>query len=484
MLIHVLVALGPEPQRTRVMKLLRHREVTPHPVSSATELLGQVSSSDFDLLVIGQGFLPESPENLVRFVRNLPERPEVVLLTDREDAEERASFLTMGCLGVLNLQLGDRALQQALAAMIERRREEAINRLRAERPEEQYSLGDFVSDSPSMQVFLELARRVVRADSSLLLLGETGVGKERLARAIHSEGPRSRGPFMAVNCGALPESLLESELFGHEEGAFTGATRARKGFFEVAHRGTIFLDEIGEMPLHLQVKLLRVLDEHRILRVGGEKPIDVDVRVMASTNRDVEAEVKARRFREDLYYRLAVVTLEIPPLRERREDIPKLVESYLEFFRNQTGKAVLRVSREAMDALVRYDWPGNVRELINALERAVLIASAEEIGCGHLPDRISRRGEGAGGAAARLSWGFETVPAELLGRPLIEARKEVVAAFETRYLTELLKETGGRIGETAERASINERSLYDLMRKRGLEKEGFRVGRERRRGTK
>ncbi|MDH3298410.1 MAG: sigma 54-interacting transcriptional regulator, partial [Gemmatimonadota bacterium] len=281
MLIHVLVAVDPELQRSRVMQLLRYPEVTPHAVSTGTELLEQVSSTDFDLLVIGQAFLPEPLENLVRFVRDLPERPEVVVLTDREDAEDRASLLTMGCLGVLNRQLGDHALQRALAALIERRREEAINRLRAERPEEQYSLNDFISDSPAMQVFLDLARRVVRADSSLLLLGETGVGKERLARAIHAEGPRSRGPFMAVNCGALPESLLESELFGHEEGAFTGATRARKGYFEVAHRGTIFLDEIGEMPLHLQVKLLRVLDEHRILRVGGEKPLEVDVRVMA-----------------------------------------------------------------------------------------------------------------------------------------------------------------------------------------------------------
>jgi DNA-binding NtrC family response regulator len=484
MLIHVLVALQPESERSRVARLLRHREVTPRAVSSETELLDEVSSTDFDLLLIDEAFLPQPPENLVRFVRDLPERPEVVVLTDHEDAEQRASLLTMGCLGVLNRQLSDRALQRALAALIERRREEAINRLRADRPEEQYSLNDFVSDSPTMQVFLELARRVVRADSSLLLLGETGVGKERLARAVHAEGPRSRGPFMAVNCGALPESLLESELFGHEEGAFTGATRARKGYFEVAHRGTIFLDEIGEMPLHLQVKLLRVLDEHRIQRVGGEKPIDVDVRVMASTNRDVEAEVKAKRFREDLYYRLAVVTLEIPPLRERREDIPKLVDSYLEFFRNQTGKPVLGLREDAMNALVRYDWPGNVRELINALERAVLIVSAEEIGIDHLPDRISRAGTGRVGSDSSLNWRFESLPAELLERPLPEARKEIVAAFETRYLTDLLSATGGRIGETAERARINERSLYDLMRKRGLNKDNYRSAARRRRGRR
>jgi len=325
-----------------------------------------------------------------------------------------------------------------------------------------------------MQIFLDLARRVVRAETTLLILGETGVGKERLARAIHEEGPRSRGRFMAVNCGALPESLLESELFGHEEGAFTGATRSRKGYFELAHRGTIFLDEVAEMPLHLQVKLLRVLDQRRIRRVGGEKAIDVNVRVMAATNRNLEAEVAAQRFRADLYYRLAVVSLEIPPLRERREDVSRLVASYLDHFRTQTGRSVADFDERSTQAMVSYEWPGNVRELANTVERAVLLATGEHLTVKDLPARISRVVSGSPASSPASGWALDPLPGELLERSLADARRTVVADFESRYLTALLKATGGRIGETAKLAGINQRSLYDLMKKHGLTKDDFK----------
>ena len=484
MLIHVLVALSRNAETERLNRMLRREEVLVRGASNESDLREQISGSDFDLLIVERSFLPDRPEGLIQSVRSLPERPEVVVVTDRDDADERASLLALGCMGVLHRSLGDRALRETLTALLDRRREAAINRLRAERPEEQYSLNDFVSESPNMQVFLELARKVVRADTSLLLLGETGVGKERLARAIHAEGPRSSGPFLAINCGALPESLLESELFGHEEGAFTGATRARKGYFELAHRGTIFLDEVGDMPLHLQVKLLRVLDEHRFQRVGGEKAIDVDVRVMAATNRDLEAEVQARRFRDDLFFRLAVVTLMIPPLRERREDIRQLVQSYLEHFRNQMGKPTSRISEPAIRALTDYDWPGNVRELVNAMERAILIARGEQIELADLPDRIAGTQARVLREAESVAWSFEVLPPELLEKPLIEAKRQIVAAFETRYLTDLLRSARGRIGEAAKRASIHERSLYELMRKHKLNKEDFRppsgAGREKR----
>jgi DNA-binding NtrC family response regulator len=361
-----------------------------------------------------------------------------------------------------------------MMALVERHREEGINRLRAERPEEQYSLSDFVSDSPTMQVFLHVARRVVNSETSLLILGETGVGKERLARAIHAEGARAKGPFMALNCGALPESLLESELFGHEEGAFTGATRSRKGYFELAHKGTIFLDEVGEMPLHLQVKLLRVLDAHRIQRVGAENSIEVDVRVMAATNRDLEADVKAKRFRSDLFYRLAVVTLEIPPLRERREDIRPLAQSYLQHFNVQTGRSVSTVAPATMSAMESYDWPGNVRELVNTMERAVLLADGDEIGPLDLPARIRTGGAPESRSGETPAWQLASLPEELIDRPLIDARKQVLAAFELRYLSELLTATVGRIGDAATRAGVNERSLRDMMKRHGLKKEDFK----------
>ena len=475
MLIHALVAMSDASKSTRVIRLLGQRGLVLREAGEATGLLATLSGADFDLLVVDRALLQKDPIHLIRSVRSLPEQPEVVVLTDHEDVDDRGLLLASGCLAVLNLRLGDAALRKALTALVERRREEATNRLRADRPEEKYSLNDFVSESPAMQIFLDLARRVVRADTSLLILGETGVGKERLARAIHEEGPRSRGPFMAINCGALPESLLESELFGHEEGAFTGATRSRKGYFELAHRGTIFLDEIAEMPLHLQVKLLRVLDEHRIQRVGAENAISVNVRVMAATNRNLEAEVATKRFRADLYYRLAVVSLEVPPLRERREDISGLVESYFDHFRTQTSRTVRGFDERAIQAMVSYDWPGNVRELANTVERAVLLATGEGLTLADLPARVSKVAPNPplSSPPTRRTW--DSLPAELLTRSLADARRTVVAEFESRYLAALLRTSEGRIGETAKLAGINERSLYDLMKKHGLTKEDFKV---------
>jgi DNA-binding NtrC family response regulator len=332
-------------------------------------------------------------------------------------------------------------------------------------------LGDFVSESPTMQAFMRTVRRVVPSSSSLLILGETGAGKERLAMAIHGEGPRSDGPFIAVNCGALPDTLLESELFGHEEGAFTGATRDRRGMFELAHRGTIFLDEIGEMPLHLQVKLLRVLQDRRIQRLGSERAVDVDVRVIAASNRDIEADVDAKQFRRDLYYRLSVVTLTIPALRERREDIPALVQNYVEYLRPQVGRDVNAIDDDVLEALTRYAWPGNVRELINVLERAMLLCDDDTIALHDLPQTIAELA--AGGAAAGDATSPGGFPASWLRGPIREGREQAVAAFEKTYLTGLLRDTGGRVGETAARAGIEPRSLYDKMRKYNLRKEDF-----------
>jgi transcriptional regulator with GAF, ATPase, and Fis domain len=209
----------------------------------------------------------------------------------------------------------------------------------------------------------------------VLILGETGVGKELIARTIHKESPRSGGPFVVVNCAALPPSLIESELFGHEKGAFTGADRQRRGRFELAHRGTIFLDEVGELPLEMQPKLLRVLQEGEIERVGGSQPIPVDVRVIAATNRDLKADIGAGRFREDLFYRISVYPITVPPLRDRREDIPSLVRHFTRHFARRRGRDISEIPAEVMRRLDSYQWPGNVRELQNVIERAVLTST-------------------------------------------------------------------------------------------------------------
>ena len=321
-----------------------------------------------------------------------------------------------------------------------------------------------------------VVERVVASDATLLIMGETGVGKERLAQAIHGESPRSAGPFISVNCGALSESLLESELFGHEEGAFTGASRARRGWFELAHNGTIFLDEIGEMPKHLQVNLLSVLQTREVQRVGAESMVSIDVRVVAATNRDLLEEVEANRFRRDLYYRLGVVSLTIPPLRERREDIPKLLATMIEHFRTEIPHDVVGVSSRAREALCEYDWPGNVRELMNVVERAMLLTTNEEISPEDLPESIS--GLVAGDVELPTPQVMDDenlqVPREWLTLPLRDAREKLVTEFERAYLASLLESTGGRIGETAKKAGIQPRSLFDKMRRHGLKKEDYR----------
>jgi DNA-binding NtrC family response regulator len=477
MLVRVIVAASRTTLRDRLLRCLHRPELVVTAVSGGRALLDRAARGDFDLLLAARAALPADVAGFIASVRALPERPEVIVTSGREDPAERAALLTAGCMAVINEALPDGVVTETLQVLVERKRDEAIRRLRAERPEEQYSLDDFISLSPSMQAFLQLARRVVDTDSSLLILGETGVGKERLARAIQGESPRGRGPFVPVNCGAIPEYLIESELFGHEEGAFTGATRARRGYFEVAHRGTVFLDEIGDLPLHLQVKLLRVLESREIQRVGGEKPLRVDVRVIASTNRQLEEEVAARRFRSDLYYRLAVVTLLLPPLRERREDIPQLVASYIDHFRVLLRHPVRGIGPAALEALVRYNWPGNVRELINVLERTLLLCAGPEITPEDLPDGIAAgvidtASPPPPGAGSGLFSNHAGLPPP---GPLREERHRATEAFEREYLRQLLSAAGGRVGESARLAGINVRSLYELMKRHGLNKESFRV---------
>ena len=474
MRVHALVISGEGQDRQAVRRALESLDEVLVSDDAPSRLWDHLNRGDVDLVFMSQAGLSRTPAAVVATIRKLPEQPEVVALTDHEDGERRAELLAAGCLAVLNTGLAPDILRQAVAAMVGRRRQGLIRELGTYRVQERASLNDFISESPSMQRFSDLARRVVHSDSSLLLLGETGVGKERLASAIHHDGPRAEGPFLCVNCAALPESLLEGELFGHELGAFTGATRSRRGYFEQGHGGTIFLDEIAEIPTHVQVKLLRVLETRTVQRLGGEVSQKVDVRLMAATNRDLEVEVAAGRFRPDLYFRLAVVTLHVPPLRERREDIAGLVASYLDHFGAVLGRQPNTITARAMEALVRYDWPGNVRELINVIERTTLLAASQQIDVHDLPDEIvAPRRSGPGrihGMAAVVS----PDPGPWLDEPLFMAREHVLDAFHRAYLIGLLARHQGRMGESAQAAGINVRTLYYLMRKHGIRKEDFR----------
>ncbi len=476
MLIRILQAVGGKRAETRLLRCLADRSVILSLLNRGEGLVDRLERRGADLVLVRRSHLPTPWADTVSTLRELPDRSEVIVLVGDEDAGQRAALLAAGCLAVINEGLSDEALGETLRALVRRRREEEVGRLSPVGPDGPARLEDFVSKSPVMGAFLEVARRVVASDSSLLVLGETGVGKERLARAIHAEGPRARGPFLAVNCAALPETLLESELFGHEEGAFTGATRTRRGLFELAHRGTIFLVEVGEVPLFLQAKLLRVLQEREIQPVGSEAPVRVDVRVMAATNHDLAADVAAGRFRADLFYRLCVVSLTLPPLRERREDIPALVDSYVQHFRARLGRGATGVAPDALEALERYDWPGNVRELINVIERAVLLGSGTRIELADLPPAIvgaSSARPGAGPAGAAIN-GASTPAHSLFDLSWSRARGQALTAFERAYFSKLLERTDGRVGAAARAAGIDPRSLYDKLQRLGLRKEEFR----------
>lgn len=318
-----------------------------------------------------------------------------------------------------------------------------------------------------MQLVYELTRKVASSNASVLLLGETGTGKELIARAIHQLSPRHSGPFVRVNCGALPENLLESELFGHVRGAFTGAVANRAGRFEAAHTGTVFLDEINSTTAKLQVKLLRVLQEHEFERVGDTQTIRVDVRVVAASNRDLMEEAAAGRFREDLFYRLNVVTIYLPPLRERREDIPELVGHFLRIYNERNHRHVPHVERRAMEALQSYQWPGNVRELQNYIERAVVLAPGDEITCDLLPETVLGCRPPTIGRSGATD--VDTLAAELVRRAIAADHSEgnlharIVGSVERELIAQVMAVCNNVRVKAAARLGINRNTLHKKL---------------------
>ena len=473
MIPRLLLALADRRREQQLRSAMGEEDVIVSTLPPGGDWWQRLRGETCDVLVLNEKRLPTPRTAAVAQLVQLPERPSVVILAASKGAEDRAAYLTAGAEAVVDTVIAMDSLTDVLRAVLRRRQDSVRRQLAARDPLGLARLSDFDSQSETMRAFMDVVRRVTPSSTSLLVLGETGVGKERLARAIHAESLRSAGPFVAINCGALPETLLESELFGHEEGAFTGATRARRGCFELAHGGTLFLDEVGEIPAHLQVKLLRALQEHEIRRLGGERTLSVDVRVVAATNADLEADVATGRFRRDLFYRLGVVTLTVPSLRERPEDIPDLVARYLQYLRPRVGRDVTDVSAQAIAALCRYAWPGNVRELVNVLERGMLLARARRIRLEDLPDGV--RGHAAAdesNATGRVVALRSAPPTD--GKTLAEVRKEAAEHAERLYLDELLRASRGRVGETAERAGIGPRALYDRMRYHGLRKEDYR----------
>jgi DNA-binding NtrC family response regulator len=344
--------------------------------------------------------------------------------------------------------LKERALQDEVAAL----RQQVHGR---------NSFQNVLSKSSRMLDVFDLVSQVADSNSTVLILGETGSGKEQIARAIHQGSTRKEAAFVAVNCGALNENLLESELFGHEKGSFTGAAGMRKGRFEVANGGTLFLDEIGDVPMSMQVRLLRVLQERRFERVGGTEPVDVDVRVIAATHRDLDQLIREGKFRDDLYYRLNVIRIELPPLRDRPEDIRLLAAHFCEKF-SRPGHPPAEISPEAMEVLLRCPWPGNVRQLENAIERACVTTRDNVIRPANLPSDVSRRSD--------VKHPFQVD----LARTLPEQLTELTTAFEERYLRKALRKTRGHVGKCAKLSGLSRRSVTDKIAHYKIDKTTFK----------
>ena len=375
--------------------------------------------------------------------RDSPSLP-VVILTAHGTIPEAVSATRRGVFSFLTKPFEPKVLLDTVAEAMRLSSPPASGELEGWRSE-------LITRSSAMEDLLSQARRVAASDASVCLYGASGTGKELLARAIHRASPRAEEPFVAVNCGAIPEGLLESELFGHKKGSFTGAVSDRRGLFQAAQGGTLFLDEIGDMPLPLQVKLLRALEERRVRPVGAHESIEIDVRVIAATHRKLEERIISGEFREDLYYRLNVVKLYIPTLAERREDIPLLANEFLSRLATRYRRERLAFSPEAMELMVSAPWPGNVRQLLNVVEQAVALAATEVI-----PESLVRQALDAGDTALT---------------PLDEARR----AFERDYLVRILKITGGNVTKAARLAGRNRTEFYRLLERHALEPSLFKA---------
>jgi DNA-binding NtrC family response regulator len=424
--------------RRFLLKELSARGFAADAAASGEEGLRKIAETIYDVVLLDIKMPGMDGLATLREIRRLEPAPEVLMLTGQGSVETAVEAMRAGAFHYLTKPFHFEELEVQIQKAREQsalvRRASAFERLMSS------SRSDLVGDSPALGHVRELIRKVAPSDTNVVIEGESGTGKELIARAIHDGSKRADAPFVVVNCGALQESLLESELFGHEKGAFTGAVRTREGLAEAAHTGTLFLDEIGEMSLAIQAKFLRFLESGDVRRVGSNRTLHVDVRVVAATNRKLADEVKAGRFREDLYYRLRVFAIEAPPLRERQSDVPLLLAHFLATTRG-VGQGPFRVDPDAMEAAKRYPWPGNVRELRNAVERMMLLADGGRITAACLPPEVMRSASNDRPAEDELN----------------------IERMERHLILRALRETGGRKTEAAERLGISLRTLYNKL---------------------
>jgi two-component system response regulator HydG len=408
----------------------------------------KIAQEDFDVVLTDLRMDDMDGLAILRKVKQHAPDAQVVVITGHGDVQSTREALKQGAIDYLEKPVDMAELRAIVDKAAERPRLARVNRELRRQLDEKFGFEGVVGNSARMHEVIARLKTVAPTNATVLIQGETGTGKELVAKAIHTNSPRKNKPFVAMNCTALNENLLDDELFGHEPGAFTGADRLRKGRFEHANGGTLFLDEVGDMPMNLQAKLLRVLENQEVFRIGSNEPIHVNVRLLSATNRDLEAAVADGRFRQDLYFRLKVVTVRLPPLRERREDIPLLVAHFIKEFNARHGKQVTSVSEAMRCAMAAYEWPGNVRELRNVVESMVVQDQDGVLDLDDLQD-----GDSLGSLQA--SENHAPGSAALVGRPLTEV--------ERYYIEQALQLTSGNREEAARMLGIGERTLYRII---------------------
>jgi two-component system, NtrC family, response regulator GlrR len=424
-----------------------------------------VKAQSFDLCLLDLMLSERDGVSLMEEVHAIAPDVPAIILTAYGSIESAVEAMRKGAYSYLTKPFEPQDLLLQIDRALEHRRlSSEINRLKG-LLEEKYDFANMIARSAKMRSVLDMVTRIAKLDSTVYLHGESGTGKELVAKAIHLASDRREKNFVALNCAALPETLLESELFGHEKGSFTGAVRSTRGLFTQAHGGTLFLDEIGDMPLATQSKLLRALQERQFYPVGSDIPVGVDVRVIVATNKDLEEQVKKGRFRDDLFYRIHVIPISLPPLRERKEDIVPLVESFLKKFSQQMKKEVKGLTPEAVRKLMLHDWPGNVRELENTIEYAIAMTQNEVITDDYILQTKAVPPENGGALAAEShaapGQGFKSL-------------KDARDAFERDYLVQVLAMTEGNVSQAAKLAGKYRADFYDLLKKHDLKVEEFK----------
>ncbi len=442
----ILIVDDEEIMRDSLTDWLREDGYQTAAVENGEKALERIRKERWDLILLDLKMPGMNGIEVLKEVKKINKELPVIIITAYATVDTAVEAMKIGACDYIAKPFNPEELGLVIKRVLDHQNLIKENIYLRKELKKSYTFRDLISRNPKMQEIFDLIKRVAKSDSTVFITGESGTGKELVARAIHSESHRKKGPFIVVNCAALTESLLESELFGHEKGSFTGAYTTKPGIFEFANHGTLFLDEVGEMGFHTQADLLRVLEEKKFRRVGGKRLIEVDVRIISATNKDLKKRVEQGKFREDLYYRLNVVPIHIPPLRERKEDIPLLSDYFLEKYCLKNRKEIKGFSEKAMEVLMNYDWPGNIRELENVIERTVVITRDKIIKPKDLPSFLRKE----------------------VREKFIEEGDRPLSQIEKEYISHVLEKNRWNIRRSAKILGIDRTTLYKKIEKYGL----------------